>query len=98
MTTPHFTGSSSDQAGFLRSHSYSSAIQQLVQNWSLNPDLWLALELEERVHGSGIWWNSRKGYEALRMSNVEDARIVEIRTDHLLKYLQSRQLSLVIGH
>jgi hypothetical protein len=66
----------------------------------INPDLWLALELEERVHGSGIWWNPRKGYEALRMSSVDEdnARIVEIRTDHLLKYLQSRQLSLVIGH
>ena len=34
------------------------------------------------------------------MSNVDEERkrIIEIRTDHLLKYLQSRQLSLVIGH
>jgi hypothetical protein len=66
----------------------------------INPDLWLFLGMEERAPGSGIWWDPRRGIDVLRQRVIEDnnLEIVEIRTDYLLKYLQARQMSLVVGH
>ena len=66
----------------------------------VNPDLYLFLELEEKTSGSGVWWDPRRGVETLRHRVVEknNLEIVEIRVDHLRKYLQARQLSLVVGH
>jgi hypothetical protein len=66
----------------------------------INPDLWLFLELEEKTPCSGIWWDPRRGVEALRRRSADRDKleIVEIRVTYLLKYLQARQLSLVIGH
>ena len=66
----------------------------------INPDLWLFFELEEKTRGSGIWWDPRKGVEALRQRTVEqdNLQIVEIRTEYLLKYLQARQMALLIAH
>jgi hypothetical protein len=66
----------------------------------INPDLWLFSELEEKTPNTGIWWDPRRGVEALRRRLIghENVEIVEIRTDYLLKYLQARQLSLVVGH
>ena len=70
--------------------------------WTLfvNPDLYLFLQLEEKVRGSGVWWDPRRGVEALRHTTIDDGKleIVEIRVDHLRRYLKARQLSLVVGH
>jgi len=58
------------------------------------------LELEERTPGHGIWWNPRRGVDVLLRRAIDNGRleIVDIRTDYLLKYLQARQMSLVVGH
>lgn len=68
----------------------------------INPDLTLFFELEEKSFGSGIWWDPRRGVEALvrRVIGQDqgDLETVEIRVDHLARYLQARQMSLVIGH
>jgi hypothetical protein len=66
----------------------------------INPDLWLFFELEERSRENGIWWDPRRGVEALirRRINEINLDIVEIRTHYLLKYLQARQMSLLVGH
>jgi hypothetical protein len=66
----------------------------------INPDLWLFFELEEKTRDSGIWWDPRKGVEPLRQRTVEqdNLQIIEIRTDYLLKYLQARQIALLVGH
>lgn len=66
----------------------------------VNPDLWLLLGLEERTPSCGIWWDDRFGVEALRRREIDDGslRIIEIRSDYLIKYLRVRQLSLVIAH
>jgi len=66
----------------------------------INPDLWFFSELEEKSPNCGIWWDPRRGVEALRRRLIgqENVEIIEIRTDYLLKYLQARQLSLVVGH
>jgi hypothetical protein len=66
----------------------------------INPDLWMSLGLEERAPGSGIWWAPKKGVDALRLQTIDNGqlKIVEIRTDYLLRYLQARQLALLVGH
>ena len=66
----------------------------------INPDLWLFFKLEERTPSCGIWWDPRRGVDALRQRVTEEGHleIVEIRVDYLLKYLQARQMSLVVGH
>lgn len=64
----------------------------------VNPDLELYFELEEKP--SGIWWDPSRGSEILRRRVIENGNlyVVEIRTDYLQKYLQARQLSLVVAH
>ena len=64
----------------------------------INPDLELYFELEEKT--IGVWWDSRRGVEVLRRSTIdnENLQIVEIRVDYLKRYLQQRQLSLMVGH
>ncbi len=66
----------------------------------INPDLYLFFELEEKTGGSGIWWDPEKGVEALtqRIINNDNLVVVDIRIDYLQKYLQARQMSLLIGH
>jgi len=66
----------------------------------INPDLWLFLGLEERAPASGIWWDPSRGVDVLRQRVIEDnnLEIVEIRNDYLMKYLQARQMSLIVGH
>jgi hypothetical protein len=66
----------------------------------INPDLWMYLELEEKTDGKGIWWDPRRGVDALVQRVMEQGNVetVEIRVDYLLKYLQSRQMSLIVGH
>ncbi len=63
----------------------------------INPDLELFFEFEEKT--AGIWWDSRRGVEVLRRQTIESGnlQIVEIRVNYLKKYLQQRQLSLMIG-
>lgn len=61
----------------------------------LNPDIWLFFELQERV--SGLWWDQGRGLEAIRRRATETTIISEIRTDYLLRYLQARQLALLVG-
>lgn len=65
----------------------------------INPDLWLFFELEEKAGGCGIWWDPRRGVEALRQRVIkqDNLEIVELQIDYLLKYLQMRQMSLVVG-
>jgi hypothetical protein len=69
-------------------------------NLFINPDLWLYFELEETSQGSGIWHDSRRGVDALHQLVIDDGNleVVEIRSDYLLKYLQARQMSLIVGH
>lgn len=66
----------------------------------INPDLWLFFELEEKTRGCGIWWDQRRGVEALRQHTIEEdnLEVVEIRVNHLRKYLQARQMSLIVCH
>jgi hypothetical protein len=66
----------------------------------INPDLWLFFELEERTRGCGIWWDPRRGVDALlqRVIDQGNIEIVEIRVEYLLNYLQARQMSLIVGH
>jgi hypothetical protein len=66
----------------------------------INPDLWLFFELEEKPIGCGTWWDPRRGVEALRHRVINQGKleIVELQIGYLLKYLQIRQMSLVIGH
>ncbi len=66
----------------------------------INPDLWLFLKLEERSREGGIWWDPRRGVDALLQRVIDDGalEVVDIRTDYLLKYLQARQMSLLVGH
>lgn len=88
-----FTAAVGEPLVFLRSS--TSGVQLFI-----NPDLWLFFELEERTPGGGIWWDPRQGVDALRQRVIEPGQmeIVEIRVGHLLKYLQARQMSLVLGH
>jgi hypothetical protein len=66
----------------------------------INPDLWMFLELEEKSPEGGIWWDPRRGVDALfhRVLDEGTLEVVDIRTDYLLKYLQARQMSLLVGH
>ncbi len=66
----------------------------------INPDLELFFGLEEQTSGCSIWWDPRRGVEALRRHVVDEGNleIVEIRVDYLQRYLQARQMSLVTGH
>lgn len=76
-------------------HDRTSGIELFI-----NPDLWLFFDLEERSPGSGIWWDPKHGVDVLfrRIIGSRNLEVVEIRTDYLLKYLKSRQMSLVVGH
>lgn len=64
----------------------------------INPDILLFFELEEK--SSGIWWDPRRGVEAIRQRVIDQGNleIVEIGVEYLRKYLQARQMSLLIGH
>jgi hypothetical protein len=76
-------------------HSNTSGVQLFI-----NPDIWLFLELEEKTRGHGIWWDPRRGIDVLVRRVLELGRLetVEIRADYLLKYLQARQMSLLVAH
>jgi hypothetical protein len=88
-----FTGVVGEPLVFLRS---DTSGDRLV----INPDLCFFLELEQRNLGSGIWWDPRRGADVLLRRIIADGalEIVEIRKDYLLKYLQARQMSLLVGH
>jgi hypothetical protein len=65
----------------------------------VNPDLSLYLGLEERPPNSRAWWDPRRAQEALRrMTLGDDVVAIEIRTEYLLRYLQARQMALLVGH
>lgn len=67
----------------------------------LNPDLLLFFELESKTAGEeGVWWDPRRGVDALVRRVIDDGRTetVEIRVEYLRKYLQARQMSLLVGH
>lgn len=66
----------------------------------INPDVSLFFELEEKARGNGIWWDPRRGVDALvrRLIDRDNMETVEIRSEYLVKYLQARQMSLVVGH
>ncbi len=76
-------------------HSDTSIVQFFI-----NPDLWMFLELEEKTTGRGIWWDPKRGVDALvrRVIDQGNLETVDIRVEHLLKYLQARQMSLIVGH
>jgi hypothetical protein len=63
----------------------------------INPDLWLFLELRERNAGSGVWHDPRRQIDALVRRIEGDFEVVEIRTEYLRRYLQARQMSLLIA-
>jgi hypothetical protein len=68
-------------------------------NLLVNPDLWLYLGLEERSGNSSTWWDPRRTQEALRRVTLAgDIIAIEIRTEYLLRYLQARQMALLVGH
>lgn len=66
----------------------------------LNPDLWLNLGLEERPPGCGVWWDPRRGVEAIVTKEVDDGRqlVVDVQTSYLRQYLQARQMALLVGN
>jgi hypothetical protein len=88
----HFTPVHGESLVFL--HRDTSGVHLFI-----NPDLWLFLELVERAPGAGIWWEPRTGVDILvhRAIDGGSLEIVEVRTGYLLKYLQARQMSLVVG-
>ena len=67
-----------------------------VEELFINPDLKLFFELEEKTND--LWWDAIRGVEVLRRSTIENLQTVEVRVSYLKKYLQQRQLSLMIGH
>ena len=89
----HFTPVVGEPLVFVR-HTTSGA------SLFINPDLYLFFELEEKTYGSGIWWDPKKGVEALiqRVIDNDNLMVVEIRCEYLQKYLQARQMSLLVGH
>jgi hypothetical protein len=88
-----FTSAVGEPLVFL--HLHKSDVELFV-----NPDILLFFELEERTPGCGIWWDPRKGVDAIlhHLVNQDTLKVVEIRTDYLLRYLQARQMSLLVGH
>ena len=66
----------------------------------INPDIWLFFGLEEKTPGNGIWWDPRRGVDALCRRVVDQGHLttVEIRIEYLRKYLQARQMSLLVAH
>jgi hypothetical protein len=76
-------------------HEDSSSVRLFI-----NPDLWMFLKLEERSPEGGIWWDPRRGVDVLFHRVIDEGtfEVVDIRTDYLLKYLQARQMSLLVGH
>lgn len=66
---------------------------------SINPDLWMYLGLEEKSLGSGIWWDPRRVIDVMVRRTIDGKlQTIDIRSDYLLKYLQARQMCLVVGH
>jgi hypothetical protein len=65
-------------------------------NLLINPDLWPFLKLEEKA--SGIRWDPPKGIEAVCQHVIEpgELEIVEILVEYLSKYLQARQMALLV--
>src|SRR5258708_40145037 len=47
----------------------------------INPDLWLYFGLEEKTRGNGIWWDPRRGIDALLRRKIDQGNLetVEIR-------------------
>jgi hypothetical protein len=88
-----FTSEVAEPLVFVRSDTSGSRL-------FINPDLWMFFELEEKTPGSGIWWDPRRGADVLVRRVIDEGCLetVEIRTDYLLKYLQARQMSLLVGH
>ncbi|MBX9877588.1 MAG: hypothetical protein K2Y22_03945 [Candidatus Obscuribacterales bacterium] len=74
-------------------------LAKTTSKFFINPDLWLYLELEEKPADTGIWWDPSRGEEVIRrrLINEDTLEIVEIRTKYLMRYLKSRQLSLLVG-
>ena len=65
----------------------------------INPDLWMYLGLEEKSLGSGIWWDPRRVIDVMVRRTIDGKlQAIDIRSDYLLKYLQARQMCLVVGH
>lgn len=65
----------------------------------INPDLWMYLELEEKSQGSGIWWDPRRVVDVMVRRTIDGKlQTIDIRSDYLLKYLQARQMCLLVGH
>jgi len=63
----------------------------------INPDLCLFLQLKERNGGSGIWHDPRRQVDVLVKRKENELEVVEIRTEYLLRYLQARQMSLLVA-
>lgn len=57
-------------------------------------------ELEEKTRGNGVWWDPRRSVDVLveRVIEQGNLQVVEIRVDYLLKYIEARQMSVLIGH
>ena len=65
----------------------------------VNPDFRMSLGLEERAPCNGIWWDPRRAADVLvQPVTAENLHTVDMRTDYLLRFLQMRQMSLLIGH
>jgi hypothetical protein len=66
----------------------------------VNQDIWLFFDLEERTPGVGIWGDPRRGVDVLVQRTLNDGnlKVVDIRVDYLRKYLQARQMALLVGH
>jgi hypothetical protein len=66
----------------------------------INPDLLLHLGVEERPAGTGVWWDPRRGVEAIVTKEVDNGRlsVVDIQSSYLKEYLQARQMVLLVGN
>lgn len=66
----------------------------------LNPDIYLYLRLEKLNPDGKLWWDPVRSIEVIRTTVSDDTSVqsIDIRVDYLEKYIQARQMSLVVGH
>lgn len=65
----------------------------------LNPDVVIQTGLTEKAEGSGSWWDQRSSSEVIRhIISQDNIESIQIRSDFLARYLQARQMALLVGH
>lgn len=72
-------------------------IRTLNNDLVINPDLWLFLELAEKRDSNHVWYDAEKHVDVIQILRDAYSERILIRSDYLLKYLQSRQQELLVS-